>query len=1231
MPKLVLILSALLSVSALGTASANPVTVAIGESGTQIEAGAENTSKDGLNAEVGELWGVSNSSSRDAMVYFTYSVLADASIPSTIQAGTYTLSARIGSGTGSAFSGLNDITAGANTDQGSVAGFFTTLDGNAEAAKNNMVTEFNAQAGVTYTQPTEEDPASGSFTTWTFIWTVEPGSPVIGTDPFLGVYTKLPAGGGNGFWDDSTLSYSSLTPANSISVNFHADDADALAEHQLAAGETAGLTPLDGSHWNNINLGTAQTNSGATIFSPTSLSDELGNSSAATISSIPTSGSSGSWFVGYAASSASDSDELTNGISDDNLYNSYLATNASDNFSLSISGLGTDFTTEGYSLIIYSDSDRRNTTSNARQSLYTVTPSGGSPITGFVEDDDGATVVNIFDGTYLESDGVEDGDDYSNYVVISGLNASDFTLEIDSPDGGRGAISGFQIVGQGSVGTIPVINDFSADIDTLTAPGTTVTLSWDVAEVTTLSISPDIGDVLPSTVKGIGQTTVIVDAATTFTLTASNDTYTVSSEVVISAPLPTVNFTADDTYVPPSELVVLSWQVSDADSVILSGVGNVSPIDSTTVNPAENTTYTLAATNAFGTIEEEVTVRVGPERLNILLMLVDDYGPMDSSVLFAYDHYDDTGAPLTTAFNNYYRTPNMESLASTGMKFTQAYAMPMCSPTRVSLMTGLNSPRHGVTVHLNALSAVDNASFSVKTHRGPNNWRWLGMDGTDTTLPQLLKDIGYHTFFVGKDHMSKTQGPTAIGFDVSDSALYKSTALTPKATTMIENAVNAGDPFFGYISYQDVHAGFYFASDVDYDYSQATPPAHNLSHEKFSTMVESVDNSLGTIVAKLNELGVADDTLIIFLGDNGSDSPALSDEFGANGTNFDDFPMRGKKGSAYEGGIRVPFYVSWAARDDGNSLQQNLPIPAASVEHDIITVEDVAPTILALLDQPSPGMDGYDLTPYLRAEVGTHRPQKVLRHMPHEHRSNYFTAFRDGDWKIIYRYHMDGAVSGTNEDVNKGHDTLQLFNLAADPYEETNLAISQPEKLLTMARAMARELDSSWGIYGPLWPVHNPSETSTPARPLVDDPFFIDFDLHGLELVDADADGLADANEDIDGNGLVGSAETDSDDWDTDGDNTDDFSETRLGLDPIDANSAFTVKSTFAGDSSLNLKWPSTSGLYFNIRSSNDLSDPVEIWDILFPAVPANETLSETTQDVLIDSDKKFFSVELLP
>uniref|UniRef100_UPI003566804E sulfatase-like hydrolase/transferase n=1 Tax=Pontiella sp. TaxID=2837462 RepID=UPI003566804E len=931
---------------------------------------------------------------RDGLYYFTYSDLAGAGLPSTIQPGTYLLSARVGAtDIADGFVGLNDISGGGNTDQGCVAGFFSTLSDDAETAKNNMVAEFNALSGVNYYPPTEDNPDSFSFTTWTFLWTVETGSPVVGTDPFFGVYTKLGPGGGNGFWDDSTLSFSS------------------------------------------------------------------------------------------------------------------------------------------------------------------------------------------------------------------------------------------------SVGELPAIHGFSADTDQFDPTGTVVTLSWDVStNLTALSISPDIGDVLPITVGGIGQTSVVVHAETTFTLTASNEVHSASAAVTIRAPELLINDFSADTHLVDTNgtLVTLSWDVTNATAVsIAPDIGAVPPAGQTNLVVNAAGTYTLTASRGTQTVTADWRFNLAANRPNILLMLVDDFGPMDTSVPFAYDSYTDSGNELHTAFNDFYHTPNMETLAANGMKFSQTYAMPMCSPTRVSLMTGFNTPRHGVTHHLNVYQTVDNASFAIKTHRGPNHWRWLGMDGSDLTLPQLLKEAGYYTFHLGKDHMSHTQQPTAIGFDASDSDLYKATVLTPKAETMLEAAVATGVPFFGYICYRDVHTAFYYASDYVNDYSGA----YNDNHAKFGTMVESVDNSLGAVLAKLEALGVAENTLIIFLGDNGSDSPALSDEYGANGTAFDDFPMRGKKGSTYEGGIRVPLLAAWASPNSGNAFQQALPIPANSVEHDIVTVEDIAPTILSAVGAAVPEMDGFDLTPYLRGEGGTHRPQKVLRHMPHEHRSNYFTCFRDGDWKIVYRYHIDdiAAEGVTNEDYPDFSTPFELYNLAADPYETSNLVASMPEKTVQMARAMARELDHSWGIYGPLWPTHNPEQIAKPARPLEDDPFVIDYSVDGRDLVDSDGDGLVDMLEDADADGLLDDDETDPAAADTDGDGSDDATEIRLNIDPRSAAEAFRAKMV-PGSSAFSLSWPSAPGTTYNVLAGTNLLDAVELWQVAVSYIPAHAVSNQTAVSVeMPEATNAFYRIELNP
>jgi arylsulfatase A-like enzyme len=738
---------------------------------------------------------------------------------------------------------------------------------------------------------------------------------------------------------------------------------------------------------------------------------------------------------------------------------------------------------------------------------------------------------------------------------------------------------------------------------------------------------------------------------TSFTLTGNASSSDSRSALcgfeIIPGVIPVIDsFSADDCYVQEGSEVELSWSVSNATALTLDPGGiDVTGQTWMNVSPSETTTYTLTATSDDYSVTADLDVYVGPERPNILLVLVDDYGVTDTSVPFVYDTFDDTGSPITTAFNEFFQTPTMETLAEQGMKFTQAYAMPMCSPTRATLMTGFNSPRHGITHHLNVNRVIDNNSFSVKTHRGPNNWRYNGMDTSDVTLPQLLGAVGYRTIHCGKWHLGSLSGesmyPTYVGFDVNiagdnkgspssytgnygsnlvgmedyeGSGMFLTEALGQAMSSEIDVAVDAGRPFFGYMSYYACHSPFTTNPDATGDYDAA----YSTSHQKFATMVEGVDSSVGDIIDHLESLGVAEDTLIIFLGDNGSDSPALSDEGDVRGTDFDDFPIRGKKGSAYEGGTWVPLLVAWAKPDPDNSFQQDLPITGGSVEHDIVGVEDIAPTILAAADVTAPDMDGYDLSPYLRSDIGSHRPQKLLRHMPHEHRSDYFVWLREDEWKLLYRYDTD---------------VFELYNLSDDRDETDDLAADQPEKVLTMARDMASELNDSWGVYGALWPTFNPTQESTPDRPLEDDPFLIDFSVDGRDAIDSDGDGLVDAVEDADGDGLVGASETSADNSDTDGDSTDDYTETLLNLDPLDSNSYFTARIASTGNGTLDLAWPSAPSLFFSVRSSTDLSLPVEDWTVLIPSVEADDTLTETIQSITIDSDqeKEFYSVELLP
>lgn len=241
------ILFGLSAVLFTGVAQAADAPVAIGEAGTKVGAGIVKTTKNSLNAEAGKMFGVGNSSDVAGMVYFNYSTLAGSTLPGTIQPGVYTFSARVGKDGNLVYSGLNDISTGTNSLGGSVAGFFTTLNASdVTVTKNNMYTEFNAISGVAYTAPTEADPADNAWTTWTFTWIVAEGSPVIGTDPYFAVYTRTGAGGGgNGYWDDSILTF---IPSGAGNIPPVAENQDITMLPNASINITLSGTDIEGSN-----------------------------------------------------------------------------------------------------------------------------------------------------------------------------------------------------------------------------------------------------------------------------------------------------------------------------------------------------------------------------------------------------------------------------------------------------------------------------------------------------------------------------------------------------------------------------------------------------------------------------------------------------------------------------------------------------------------------------------------------------------------------------------------------------------------------------------------------------------------------------------------------------------------------------------------------------------------------------------------------------------------------
>ncbi|MCH7873262.1 MAG: sulfatase, partial [Planctomycetes bacterium] len=398
---------------------------------------------------------------------------------------------------------------------------------------------------------------------------------------------------------------------------------------------------------------------------------------------------------------------------------------------------------------------------------------------------------------------------------------------------------------------------------------------------------------------------------------------------------------------------------------------------------------------------------------NVVIILVDDLGWTD----------------LTCFGSRYYETPNIDRLARQGMRFTDAYAAcAVCSPTRAAVLTGRYPARVGVTDWIRAgfqggprpkLGDVIPEYASANPARKlicPRNGRWLPLD--EVTLAEALEPAGYVSAHIGKWHLGFDDWyPDKQGFDRNiggcDAGQPPSyfdpyynkrqggiPTLTPRRAgeyltdREADEAVafireNRAKPFFLYMAHYAVHTPIQAKPDLTEHYKRKA--ATNQRNPKYAAMVHSVDEAVGRIMTTLDELKLADNTLIIFTSDNGG----LSTSKGLNGPT-DNAPLRSGKGFPYEGGIRVPLIVRWPAVVEPGTTSD---VPVTSV--------DYFPTVLAAAKIELPeqrDIDGVNLLPLLS---GGRAPQReaVYWHFPHYRGSVVpYSIVRAGDWKLIKRY-----------------------------------------------------------------------------------------------------------------------------------------------------------------------------------------------------------------------------------
>lgn len=437
--------------------------------------------------------------------------------------------------------------------------------------------------------------------------------------------------------------------------------------------------------------------------------------------------------------------------------------------------------------------------------------------------------------------------------------------------------------------------------------------------------------------------------------------------------------------------------------------------------------------------------------LNFVFILVDDLGFMD---LGAYNP------------NTFYETPQLDRLARSGLRFTDAYsASPVCSPTRYSIQTGRYPTRAGVT------------DWFVGTRQG----RFLPaplrdhMPLSELTIASALKSGGYSTFYAGKWHLgpSAEYWPDQRGFDVNlgghsaggpfgpgqyfvpygnprlndgPPGEHLPARLAAETASFIRR--NRDRPFLAFLAFYSVHTPLQGRPDLvekyqakadrlglpletEFAQEEQVWPVDDIrqvrtiqSHAVYAAMVEAMDQAVGTVLDSLRESGVADRTVIIFTSDNGGLSTA-------EGSPTSNLPLRGGKGWLYEGGIRTPLIINWP----GVTAGQTCSVPVMST--------DYYPTLLelaGLAPRPEQHLDGVSLAPLLTSGASPGRGN-LYWHYPHYSNQGGFPggAIRQGDWKLLERYE-DGRV--------------QLYNLAADPGELEDLAATEPDRVASLRREL---------------------------------------------------------------------------------------------------------------------------------------------------------------------------------
>jgi arylsulfatase A-like enzyme len=437
-----------------------------------------------------------------------------------------------------------------------------------------------------------------------------------------------------------------------------------------------------------------------------------------------------------------------------------------------------------------------------------------------------------------------------------------------------------------------------------------------------------------------------------------------------------------------------------------------------------------------------------PVPWNFIVVLADDLGATDLGCM---------GSP-------FYETPHLDRLAADGLKFTAAYsACTVCSPTRASLLTGQYPARLHIT---------DWIAGHQRPHAPLRVPDWtMHLSRELMNLGRRFHEAGYATASIGKWHLGGPEYyPDRQGFDVNVAGTDRGQPpryvspygiatlpdgpagefLTDREAAEAARFIRAhrDRPFLVYLPHHAVHTPLAGKPEVVARYARKARPGTPQRNPTYAALIESVDDSIGTLRRTLDELHLADRTVIVFTSDNGGLLGGAANPITAN------LGLRAGKGSAYEGGVRVPLIVHWPG----------VTRPGSTSAVPVIT-PDLYPTLLeiaGLAGPPGHVVDGESLVPLLRGGSGLRR-ERIFWHYPHYHPGGAtpYGAVREGAWKLIEFY----------EDRR-----LELYDLSQDPLEMDNRAAAEPGR----ARRLQRALDAWRTRVGAQMPAPNPN--SDPAR-----------------------------------------------------------------------------------------------------------------------------------------------------